>query len=244
MLVHGMLGLTQVFVQRLRWVDYFNQIPGWLRASGNEVHLVEVPGLASVARRANVLMEQLGRAVGTRPVHLIAHSMGGLDARHMITHLDMATRVLSLTTIGTPHRGSPVADWAVAQARRTGVFRLLELSPVDQQAFLDLCTQPCAAFNLATPDAAGVRYFSIAGDAARDHTLLPLRLCHDLVREREGANDGLVSVASAGWGERCAEWAADHVQQIGWHCEGPSGFDWRGAYAALLQRLQATDPSD
>jgi len=41
--------------------------------------------------------------VDGRKVHLFAHSMGGLDARHMITHLGMANRVRTLTTIGTPH---------------------------------------------------------------------------------------------------------------------------------------------
>lgn len=241
-LVHGMLGLTQVFVQRLRWVDYFHGIPEWLRAAGNEVIQVEVPGVAAVARRAAVLKSQIERLAGARPVHLIAHSMGGLDARHMITHLGMAPHVRSLTTLGTPHRGSPVADWAVAQAKKTGVFRLLELSPVDLQAFLDLCAAPCAAFNAATPDAPGVRYFSVAGNAARERTLLPLRLCHDLVREREGANDGLVSVASATWGARCVAWPADHAQQIGWRCDGHEGFDWRSAYATLLRQWEDAPP--
>ncbi|RKP08667.1 Alpha/Beta hydrolase protein, partial [Thamnocephalis sphaerospora] len=45
-------------------------------------------------------------------VNLIAHSMGGLDGRHLITHLRPETyRVRSLTTISTPHRGSPFMDW-------------------------------------------------------------------------------------------------------------------------------------
>ena len=42
-------------------------------------------------------------------MHLIAHSMGGLDARHMIVREGMAERVASLTTVGTPHNGTPVA---------------------------------------------------------------------------------------------------------------------------------------
>ena len=237
-LVHGLLGITQVLVQRLRWVDYFNGIPDWLRASGNEVFIVEMPGVASVARRAEILREQIWHHAGARPVHLIAHSMGGLNARHMIAHLDMARQVRSLVTIGTPHRGSPVADWAVGQAQKTGVFKLIEISPVDQQAFLDLRAQECAAFNTATPDAPSVRYFSVAGDATRERLFLPLRFCYDIVREREGANDGLVSATSAAWGERQIVWAADHVQQIGWRCDGPDGFDWRRAYAELLIQLE------
>jgi len=57
----------------------------------------------------------------TGKFHLIAHSMGGLDCRYLISHLQPSDenrkgskgngcRVASLTTIGTPHRGSPFAD--------------------------------------------------------------------------------------------------------------------------------------
>jgi triacylglycerol lipase len=42
----------------------------------------------------------------------MAHSMGGLDGRHLITHIRPTEYVpLSLTSISTPHRGSPFMDW-------------------------------------------------------------------------------------------------------------------------------------
>ena len=44
--------------------------------------------------------------------------MGGLDSRYMISKLDMADRVLSLTTLGTPHRGTAFADWAVGKVEK------------------------------------------------------------------------------------------------------------------------------
>ena len=47
-------------------------------------------------------------------VHIIAHSMGGLDSRTLIARnlhgLSDPGRIASLTTVSTPHRGSPVAD--------------------------------------------------------------------------------------------------------------------------------------
>ena len=54
------------------------------------------------------------------PFHLIAHSMGGLDSRFLITHLqpDGDNRILSLTTIGSPHHGSPIADLIVEQVQK------------------------------------------------------------------------------------------------------------------------------
>ena len=54
------------------------------------------------------------------PFHLIAHSMGGLDSRFLITHLqpEEDNRILSLTTIGSPHHGSPIADLIVEQVQK------------------------------------------------------------------------------------------------------------------------------
>src|SRR5215510_6280544 len=50
-------------------------------------------------------------------VHIIAHSMGGLDARYLLCNnlygLGALDRVVSLSTISTPHRGSQVADLLV-----------------------------------------------------------------------------------------------------------------------------------
>ena len=72
--------------------------------------------------------------------------MGGLDARYMISRLGMDRQVLSLTTIGTPHRGTTFADWGVR--RLAGllcpVFRQLHVST---DAFFDLTTEACQRFN-------------------------------------------------------------------------------------------------
>lgn len=66
----------------------------------------------SIASRARSLHDLLcGRAAG-RSVNFMAHSMGGLDCRHLITHIKPAEYTpVSLTTIATPHRGSPFMDW-------------------------------------------------------------------------------------------------------------------------------------
>jgi triacylglycerol lipase len=48
-------------------------------------------------------------------VNFVAHSMGGLDCRYLISNLKPTSYTpLSLTTIGTPHRGSPFMDWCAA----------------------------------------------------------------------------------------------------------------------------------
>jgi triacylglycerol lipase len=69
---------------------------------------------ASVEKRAQQLQSQLfdiRERFNSDKLNIIAHSMGGLDARYAITHLKAHEVVASLTTIGTPHRGSPYAEW-------------------------------------------------------------------------------------------------------------------------------------
>jgi triacylglycerol esterase/lipase EstA (alpha/beta hydrolase family) len=43
----------------------------------------------------------------------------------MITHLGMAKKVRTLTTIATPHRGSPIADWAISKTQKLVCLRCL-----------------------------------------------------------------------------------------------------------------------
>src|SRR5437879_9812393 len=108
-LAHGLFGFDRLRVGSWVLVDYFHAIPTALRQAGNRVIVARVTPTAGIAHRAEQLKALIERESPDEPVHILAHSMGGLDARYMIAHLGMAHRVLSLTTLGTPHRGSPFA---------------------------------------------------------------------------------------------------------------------------------------
>ena len=237
-LAHGMLGLAQTFIQGLKLGDYFNGIPDWIHDNGCEVITPQVEGIGTNETRAESLKRQINKATNL-PVHIIAHSQGGLDSRHMITHLGMAEKVRTLTTIATPHRGSPIADWAISKTQKIGIFKVLEWSPMDTQAFKDLRTSECSVFNRKTPNLDAVKYFSITGEPVKEEMLTPLRILHDIVFEHEGPNDGLVSSKSAKWGEETTNWPADHAQQIGWFNK-PS-FDWRDGWGEILNQLKKMD---
>ena len=45
--------------------------------------LPQVPGVAGIERRANAPAEQIDEAFPIGPIHIIAHSMGGLDSRYI-----------------------------------------------------------------------------------------------------------------------------------------------------------------
>ncbi len=220
--------------------SYFRRVPELLESAGNRVIQTRVPPAGSIRERAEALKREIRSQVDEEPVNIIAHSMGGLDARCMIAHLGMAEQVRSLTTLGTPHRGSPVADEVTSKLalwiRRIGI-------PDD--ALHDLRVNRCHSFNLTTPDARGVRYFSVAGQRERARmTFYPLQFSHDVIFPVEGPNDGLVSVKSATWGESLTVWDCDHVNLVGWVLnpwDAALGrfFDFEKGYTEILERLES-----
>lgn len=240
-LAHGLAGFSQLGVKRMKLATYFKGIPEHLRSRGCTVISAEVPPLGSVESRARRLRDVIREAAGDARVHVVAHSMGGLDARHMISHLGMHDQVLSLVTIGAPHRGSLVADRVFDFATRLRILDALKLSKFEHDALHDLRPEACARRNERTPDAPGVRYFSIAGVKRREQMIYGLRFTHDVIAPFEGVNDGLVSAKSAAWGEVWPRWDCDHVNLVGW--TGPRtaalGYarDVRPRYMRIAARL-------
>ncbi len=214
-LAHGLLGYDQVRLCGWTLAEYFPGIPDYLRAAGNRVLVARVCPTSGVAERAGQLKAFIDRETGGEPVHLIAHSMGGLDARFMISRLSMAWRVLSLTTVATPHRGSAFADWALRRFERV-VRPVLDLFALPGQAFYDLTTDRCREFNRQVPDAPGVRYFAVAGRHEGSWLCPEWHLPHRIVLRAEGPNDGVVSIASATYGEDTEVWEGDHLSLVNW----------------------------
>jgi triacylglycerol lipase len=239
-LVHGLMGFDAVRVGTFRLRGYFPGIEESLRKVGNRVHCASLSPTAGVAHRADQLRAFIEHVSPADPVHVIAHSMGGLDARFMISRLGMADRVLSLTTIGTPHHGSPFADWGIRRLEWVAkpVFQFLGMP---DQAFYDLTTDGCRAFNADVHDVTTVRYFSVAGRCSLAWLSPEWLIPHEVIRRAEGPNDGLVSVASATWGEQHDVWDGDHVSLINW--PNPTALSlgvWRcrrRQYADLVRRL-------
>lgn len=149
-----------------------------LRADGFYVMRDAVPPVDRVAVRAAALGTQVDTFIATHKldrVHLIGHSMGGLDARYLISTLNYAPKIKSLTTLQTPHRGSPLADIAlgltqsIAASQQDAILAITEVLGPDvtsdqlQRALVDLAEATGPAFNAANPDVAGVKYYSYAG---------------------------------------------------------------------------------
>jgi triacylglycerol lipase len=236
-LVHGLLGFDEIKVCGKTVATYFPGIAESLRDAGNRVFIARLSKTRGVADRASELKRFIQQHSPAEPVHILAHSMGGLDARYMISCLDMAPRVLSLTTIGTPHRGTSFADWGVQRLERF-LRPLFEMFGIPGQAFYDLTTWNCARFNEEVPDAPGVRYFSVAGKHEQTWRSLRWKILHDIVERAEGPNDGVVAMSSATYGEDTEVWDGDHLTLVNWPDQaGDQWEDRTPRYGQLVCRL-------
>jgi triacylglycerol lipase len=241
-----------LFPQRLSGGSYFQFLP----AKYPDACFPDVPVTGTVQERAEALAAQIAARFPNGEVNIVAHSMGGLDARYLLSHnlqgLANAGRVASLSTIATPHYGSAVADLLVGarpeleDPRRFAydvVNRALAHLMFEFGALGDLTSGAAQQFNQQNPKLDHVRYFPYAGSGNGSFLLLPL---HAYIESRgattdEKTNDGLVSVASAKWPGDLVElpWPTDHVGEVGHNLNigGKLKFDHLAAFDRVVQRI-------
>jgi triacylglycerol lipase len=232
-LAHGWMGVDSFLLPGMPRAEYFRGVREHLESAGHCVYVTRVSPFAGVRHRAEQLAAQLAK-IDAEKVNIVAHSMGGLDARYAISRLGLAERVASLTTIGTPHYGTPLADTSLIM-RELPLLRRALLLGLGLDGVHDLTTTQMALFNQAVPDVRGVHYASYVGwvsGGVRDvHTLLAPGFTY--LSRRTGENDGMVPAASQRWGDVLGEVNADHWAQIGWS----RGLDAKSFYAALARAL-------
>jgi triacylglycerol lipase len=230
MLCHGLCGFDSLNILSLAPpFSYWHGIKEALAANNIEVYTAAVAPTASIEVRGKYLLDAIVDQVPAnetakdgRPViniNLIGHSMGGLDARYVISRLiperakklrasDAAIKVSSLTTIATPHRGSYIADLLVQSPlgpdNFPALYRLLPTLGFDDnsaEGFKQLTRAFMKEeFNPTVLDDPAVAYFSY-GAKARPHFFGVFRQAWERLYREEGDNDGMVSVESAKWGE-------------------------------------------
>ncbi|KAG0336048.1 hypothetical protein BG004_008218, partial [Podila humilis] len=113
-LCHGLFGFDKIGPEGIPHlqIHYWSGIQKALTKLGAKVVVAGVPRTGAIKKRADDLHRMLSSTVEGMPVNFLAHSMGGLDCRYLISHIqDKNYNVQSLTTLSTPHRGSPFMDW-------------------------------------------------------------------------------------------------------------------------------------
>ncbi len=234
----------------LRWPVYWGRIPRVLAGHGAKIFYGQQDCWASTAVNAAALKERaeaILRETGAEKLNLVAHSKGGLEARMLASSLGFGDRISSITTIATPHRGSKTVDRLFAMPQ--GLFNFaafavnnwIRLVGDRRPDFLEVCkgftSGHMAEFNRQNPDVPGVFYQSFA--CVMGHPLADVNLstANFVVGRIEGENDGLVSVASARWGEKCTL-----LRSNGWR--GISHLDAIDLRRAPLTRRKGPGVSD
>lgn len=253
LLVHG------VFFRDFRFFNYWGRIPGELKRNGAMLFYGNQQSAASVAECGQELagrIRQILAETGCEKVNIIAHSKGGLDSRFAISACGAAPYIASLTTVSTPHRGCIFADYlldkipvkvqkSVARKYNATLKKCGDHSPDFLAAVQDLTASACERRNGELPNQPGILYQSVGSRMnCASSGRFPLNMAYPLVRHFDGANDGLVSVESAVFGEHFTLLTTEegrgisHGDTIDLNRENIPGFDVREFYVNLVADLK------
>src|SRR5437588_6951755 len=225
-LAHGIFRFDalRIFIRDHTGIDiglhYFDGIADFLVHNGIQAEETDVNFAGPLELRAKELaarVDDVLKRTGAEQVDIIAHSMGGLDARKMIVDEGMASEVRVLTSIGAPHHGRSAADLGL---RIGGGILIAGLKPViDLKGFQDLTTTACREFNQRANDAEAtnrVRYRAVTASESLERTTPLLQSTWVQIRSVEGDSDGIVPTSSQRWADRLMsrEGATKAIEQI------------------------------
>jgi len=207
-LVHG------VGFRDLKYINYWGRIPKELLRNGATVYYGNQEAWGTIEYNAKEIKEkvfQVMKETGAEKVNIIAHSKGGLDARYMISKLDMGEYVASVTMISSPHRGCKFVDTACHIPDKLykaiskffdNRYRFLgDKNPDFYTASRQFSTHHSKKFNEEVKDVENVYYQSYASIVKNLFSDYVVSIPYILVKLTEGENDGLVAINSAKWGD-------------------------------------------
>lgn len=252
-LVHG------VGFRDREYFNYWGRIPTELEALGAVIYYGNQEAWGTIEHNAEQIKNIVLQAMqenNTDKVNIIAHSKGGLDARYMISCLDMANSVASLTTMSTPHRGCKYVDYAMKMPEKqykmisekaNSVFTFLGDTNADFYSTAKcFTTEYMEQFNKEVPDCESVYYQSYASVMKNfmSDRLLSLPYILGKTSQREEENDGLVTISSAKWGNFKGVFRSkgnrgiSHGDMIDLKREDYFGFDVIEEYIKIVNELK------
>ena len=241
-LIHG-LGAKHTYGP----IEYFYGLQPWLKENDNQVFTANLKFWHSLEHRGTQLkaqIEDIFPAERFGKLNLVGHSMGGLDARYLTSQLKFSDRVASVTTIGTPNRGTPLADMALGLVPQKAVIKIetyLAALGWSNDGFHQMTKAfHEEVFSVQAPNVDGVAYFSATSaitNPVMKNAMPPFWATHPLLKKLEGDNDGFVSVESATWGEHICTYQGDHYGQIGQLLGHSRGLDYMKFYQEIFGRL-------
>lgn len=175
-----------------------------LRAQGFEAHRTVVQGDGTLEALSQRLWAQLEKL--PKPLALLCHSMGGLQARTFLVDPRKAEQIAAVVTVGSPHEGT-----CLARLVRPFGEAYRELTPRARAAW-QAENGAQEAENIAR---FGVLCGSAVAGTAHPRALRFRLLTGPLLRCMAGRNDGLVTEASQRYGEHILDTELDHRECAG-----------------------------
>ncbi len=192
---------------------------------GYELYIAHTPAYDTIEQRALVLKLEVEKLIPQGYYHLVGHSMGGLDSRFAIHKYNLGQRCLSLTSLASPHYGTPLASLVVKllHAGKTShplVQNFTKLFGKNLNPIKQLTPEHTSMFNQTVQNDRRVRYFSMSFYIPKPiaiHSFFPsIWFLHSVIEnEGEPLNDGMVGVASTIWGESLGVFPSDHLAETG-----------------------------
>ncbi|MCZ8344665.1 MAG: lipase [Leptospira sp.] len=270
-LSHGLFGWGENSGGVISIVNYWGGMDDYLRRQGATVYAPGKSAANSNEVRAGQLKSLiLNYAAATNysgKFHILGHSQGGLDSRYMVSNLGMVGRTSTLTTLNTPHYGSPIADIVKSvlpswiQPFVAGIVETLVkivYGGTNQQnalaALSSLTKEGLVSFNSATPNRSGVKYYSygsyITIPDLIQHPLMgilhPACAAGGLFQGQGVTNDGLVPLSSQKWGTwkggpsfGILTTGIDHLQISNTLRSGSLWYDVEGFYLGVASNMKA-----
>lgn len=211
LMVHG------IFFRDNEHFGYWGRIPAELRLNGATVFFGNHPSAASIPECARILtkrIKQITQETGCEKVNIIAHSKGGLDCRYAMAFCGAAPYIASLTTINTPHRGSPFADHLLNKLSHKNQRRICYIYNKTLNKFGEpeadlitasrqLTTEYCISLDKQMPAPKGVLCQSVGSTLIKPRKgHFPMNITGCVMSNIAQANDGLVCEDSFSWGDR------------------------------------------
>ncbi|MEN8907229.1 MAG: triacylglycerol lipase [Clostridiales bacterium] len=196
-----------------KFLNYWGRIPKALKENGANIHYGNHHAWGTIESNAAEIKSEIMSIIkesNHKKVNIIAHSKGGLDARYLISELNMEDYVASLTTISSPHRGSELIDVLNKLKDKNYKklaniinwhFRLIgDKKPNCYESSKQLQPSFMEEFNKKISDSPKVYYQSFMGIMNNFNTDGLLSIPFLVMKFSKGDNDGLVSIESSKWG--------------------------------------------
>jgi len=209
-LVHGIGFKDNVLIKR-----YWGRIPQNLRKNGATVYLANVDGLGTMENNGIQLKKMILEIVETtncEKVNLITHSKGGVDARYMLSKLEMSDYVASVTLISNPNTGTVWADLglysleyfrikklAIKISYIYGKYILFDKNPTPLKAYNQSTSEFMTNYSKTLKDVESVYYQSYGSFVKTNYPSLTMKYRRKKIYESAKESDGVVPVLSSEW---------------------------------------------